>query len=117
MTLNKQNTEGKNMKTHDRVNYIFDTATNDKGMNAKEKVTFHNFNSNGSLVILRELGWTGYDLGLTSGAFATHYYSEEMDKLQGQKKPRYNKINSLVKMMNEDIKRWEEKINKTKEGK
>lgn len=105
------------MKIHDRVNYVFDTATNDRGMDAKEKVSFHHFNNNGSLVILRELGWTAYDLGFTSGALATQYYSEEMEKLQGQKKPRYNKINALVEMMNKDIKKLKEKINKTKEGK
>ena len=103
-------------KIENKIDYVFETATNDEGMNAKEKVNFHSFNSNGYLVILRELGWKGYDCGLTSGAFATTYYNEALTKLQGQKKPRYISINVLVEMMNKDIKRWEEKIAKC-EGK
>jgi len=105
MTYKQAKKEGK------RVDYVFNLATNDKGMTAKDTALFHLCNPSGNYTLCREWGKEAYDKGyFTYGLFAGSYEFERLNKLSELKKPRWTRVRVLVEMLEEDAIAWAEKV-------
>ena len=94
-------------KERKTVDYVFYTATNDKGMTAKDTALFHLHNPNGNYTLCKEWGREAYLKGyFTHGLFAGKYEYERLNKLSELKKPRWIPVKVLVEMLEEDALLW-----------
>ena len=93
------------------VDYVFDIATNDKGMTAKYTALFHLHNPNGNYTLCKEWGSEAYHKGsFTLGLFAGQYEYKKLSKLSELKKPRWTPVKVLVEMLKEDAIDWAERV-------
>ena len=93
------------------IDYVFHSATNDKGMTGRYKALFHTCNPNGNYKLCSEWGWEAYKKGgFSMGAFAGSYELKKLDKLSDMKKPRLWMVNHYVDSLYEEAVRWAEKV-------
>ena len=93
------------------VEYVFDIATNDKGMTARDTIRFHLYNPNGNYLLCRDWGFEAAKKGhFVLGNFAGRYENEELSKLLKMKKPRWRPIRVLIKMLYDEAIDWAERV-------
>ena len=105
MTYKQAKKEGK------KVDYVFDIATNDKGMTAKDTIYFHLHNKNGNYTLCKEWGDMAYDKGnFIVGIFAGRYEYEKLGELAKLDKPRWRRVRYYVDNLYKDAINWAEKV-------
>ena len=93
----------------ERINYVFETATNDKKMTARDTALFHLFNPNGIDAQVRAFGWDAYDAGgYTMGLYAGEWDREKLEELAKMKKPRWWNVRYHVNSLKEEATFWGE---------
>tara|TARA_R100000231_G_C5248900_1_gene142119 strand:- start:226 stop:612 length:387 start_codon:yes stop_codon:yes gene_type:complete len=91
--------------------YVFDIATNDKGMTAKHTVYFHLHNPNGNYKLCREWGNEAYDKGsFVYGIVAGNYEYKKLGELTKLDKPRWRDVRYYVNSLYKDAVQWAEKV-------
>lgn len=105
MTYKQAKKEGK------RIDYVFDIATNDKGMTAKDTIYFHLHNKNGNYTLCKEWGDMACDKGnFIYGIFAGRYEYEKLGELSKMDKPRWRRVRYYVDNLYKDAIDWAEKV-------
>jgi len=93
------------------IDYVFETATNDEGLTAKNTALFHLYNPNGIYKQVRESGWAAYEVGgYVIGIQAGEYHYEKLSKLVELKKPRWYNVNYHVNELKQEAVRWSERV-------
>lgn len=98
-------------KEHKVTDYIFDIATNDKGMTARDTIAFHLYNPNGNYKLCSEWGSEAYLKGyFVHGIFAGNWHRDRLDELSKMKKPRWWNVMYHVNSLYEEAVDWAEKV-------